>query len=91
MGVHLTYFRALKPFGIKDYVKLQGFISDSAQETAIGGKFLRRLVEIVNPFTEGALRVLMESFITQRNKSGKLLRSYFNVVGSFIYCSYRRF
>ena len=64
------YFRALKSFGIKEYVKLQGLITDCAQETAISGKYLRRLVEISLPFTEGVIRALMESFITKIGERG---------------------
>ena len=52
-------------------MKLQGFISDAAQDTALTGKYLRRLVEIVLPFTEGAFKALMESFITKIRKEGK--------------------
>jgi hypothetical protein len=57
-------------FGIKEYVKLQGFITEAAQETALGGKYLRRLVEIVLPFTEGAIRALMDSYITKIGAKG---------------------
>ena len=66
-------FRALKPFGIKDYVKLQGFMTECGQDTAISGKYLRRLVEIILPFTEGAMKSLMESFISKCRDKGEAL------------------
>ena len=65
LDVQFFVYSALKSFGIKDYVKMLGFISDSAQDTALRGKYLRRLIEIVNPFTEGALRTLMDSYISK--------------------------
>ena len=65
--------RALKPFGISEYVKLQGFISEASQDTALSGKYLRRLIEIVLPFTEGSLKALMDSFISDVAKDGKYL------------------
>ena len=60
-------------FGLKEYVKLQGFVSECAQETAIGGKYLRRLVEIVLPFTEGVMRALMDSYIIQIGVRGNMI------------------
>ena len=53
-------------------MKLQGFLTDSGQETAINGKYLRRLVEIAVPFTEGAMKSLMESYIANRDTLGKI-------------------
>ena len=55
-------------FGLKEYVKLQGFVSECAQETAIGGKYLRRLVEIVLPFTEGAESINGQLYHTNWSK-----------------------
>ena len=50
---------------------MQGFISEASQDTALSGKYLRRLIEIVLPFTEGSLKALMESFISNVSKDGK--------------------
>ena len=79
-------------------MKLQGFITDSAQETALRGKFLRRLIEIVLPFTEGAVKALMDSYISKMTKSGIapiLLFPKFYVVHlegeEFDYLSFKRF
>ena len=52
-------------------MKLQGFLSDVSQETALNGKYLRRLIEIVLPFTEGTMKALMEGFISNVCKNGK--------------------
>ena len=56
-------------------MKLQGFLSDVSQETALNGKYLRRLIEIVLPFTEGTLKALMEGFISNVCKNGKSIFS----------------
>ena len=55
-------------------MKLQGFLSDVSQETALNGKYLRRLIEIVLPFTEGTLKALMEGFISNVCKNGKSIK-----------------
>lgn len=54
MATGINYMGSLKPFGINEYVKEQGFVSEAAQESVMKGKFLRCLLENLIPFTEGA-------------------------------------